>query len=190
MVAVKLIKTDLGKNFEKAIKDLNTKVGKVGWAEDSRYSGVNTSKFGPVKPMQVAQVAYWNEMGNPSENVPARPFIKPTIIEKLDSWRDIATRKARQVILGKATATDLMEALGQKAAGDITKTIKNLWSPALSPATIRARISKYTSDSELKESTRKRRKKQVKKFVSAGFYKPLIDTGLMISTLTNIVEDE
>lgn len=188
MVAVKLIKTDLGKNFEKAIKDLNTKVGKVGWNQTARYTNV-TSNIGPIRPVQVAQVAYWNEMGNPSHNVPARPFIKPTIIEKLDSWRNIATIKSRQVILGKSTATDLMETLGQKAAADITKTIENLWSPALSPSTIRARISKYTSDSDLKESTRKRRKKEVKRFVAIGLYKPLEDTGHMLDTLINVVED-
>ena len=161
----------------------------VGWFENSRYKDTETSKT-MIEGQPVAQVAFWQEFGVPSKNVPPRPFIRPTIAKKSNEWKLVAFNKSKLVLEGKITSDDLMELIGQKAAGDITKAIKELWAPALRPSTIKSRMRKYTSHPDLKESTKKKRKKEIQRFVSSGFYKPLIDTGLMISTLINKVENE
>lgn len=189
MVTVKVVKTDFCKNFEIALKTLGNKVGKVGWFENSRYKDTETSKT-MIEGQPVAQVAHWQEFGVASKNIPPRPFIRPTIANKSNEWKLIAFNKSKLVIEGKMSSDELMELIGQKAVGDISKTIKALWNPSLKPGTINARIRKYTSHPDLKESTRKKRKKEVQRFISSGFYKPLIDTGLMLSTLINKVENE
>lgn len=183
VLEVKRIPTQAKANLEKAIKSLQNKVAKVGWVEKKFYPYKASSM--PIQPTTVAEVAYLNEKG-----MYARPFMRPTITKQETNWRKICFNKSKQVINGKATAFDVMEAVGSKASGDISKTIKQIWSPPLKPSTIQARINRYSNDSDLKLSTRKRRKAQLKKFVPSGLYKPLIDTSLMFSTLTYAVEDE
>jgi hypothetical protein len=167
-------------NLDKALKDLEKKVAKVGWFKGARY---NDKKQTPV-----AYVAAIHEFGYPSKNIPARPFLRPTLSNKKQEWKELAFKLSKLVLKGQKTADEMMETIGLKAVGDITKTIKNIWSPALKPSTINNRIRKYSSDPQLKESTRKIRKKEVQRFVSAGLYKPLEDTGHMIATITNVVE--
>lgn len=182
MVAVKVVKTDLARTFEIALKTLDDKVGKVGWFEGARYEN--------DKRTPVAQVAAVHEGGYESKNIPPRPFMRPTIAKKGNEWKQEAFNKSKLIIEGKLNPYALMELIGQKAKEDISQTIINLWSPALSPNTIKARIAKYSSDPVLAESTRKKRKREVKKFVSSGLYKPLEDSGRMLATIQNTVEDE
>jgi hypothetical protein len=213
MVTVKIVKADLFKNLENAIKTLNKKSVKVGWIEGNKYpyksrnhellqrlKGIYAYHFLNIRYADVAyvaEVAATHEFGAPSKNIPARPFIRPTIKNKENEWRDIALKKSKSVVKGKFSAHDLMELIGQTAVGDIRKTIKTLWAPPLKASTINARIRKYTNDPELSESTRKRRESKLnnKKIpllaaLPEGLYKPLIETGLMLATLTHSVEDE
>ena len=182
MVTIKRVQSQEWKNFEIALKGLQRKVGKVGWFKGSKYDDENQTS--------VAQVAVSNEFGNPSRNVPARPFMRPTISKKENEWKKIAEDGSKQLIKGNVTVYDLMEIIGQKATGDIKKTISEIWTPALKESTIKSRIRKYTSSPDLSIKTRNKRSKQVKKFIPSAIYKPLIDTGLMFATLINTVEDE
>jgi hypothetical protein len=146
------------------LKDLEGKVGKVGWFEEQRYDDKNSTP--------VAYVATIQEYGYPPKNIPARPFMRPTIIEKQHEWKKIAEAGSRQVIQGKQTVGNVMEAIGLKASGDIKKAISKVTEPPLKPATIAARLAKRSNQSTLGLLT-----------------KPLIDTGYMLNSLTNVVED-
>lgn len=179
-IELKIVKSDMSKNLETALKNLNNKVAKVGWFEKSKYED-NTP---------VAQVAYSNEMGNPSHHVPARPFIKPTINRQENYWKQQAFLGAKKIIKGSGTVDDLLESIGQNAKSEIQKTISQIWSPPLSPSTIQQRIDRYSNDIGLSQSTRKSRQRKLKKFIPKSLYKPLIDTGLMLATIINTVEDE
>lgn len=155
--------TPAGKNLEVALKNLQGKVGKVGWFEKSKYED-GTS---------VAYVAAIQEYGYPNGNIPPRPFMRPTIAKKQQEWAKIAESGAKAVLAGKSQVGQVMEAIGLKAAGDIRKTISLITTPPLSPRTIEARRSRRADKKTIGSLT-----------------KPLIDTGIMFGTLTNTVEDE
>lgn len=156
-----------GKGLEKlavALKDLNKKVGKVGWFAGSKY---------PEPPnLPVAYVATIQEYGWASKNIPPRPFMRPTIAAKQGVWKSIAESESRKIIRGESTVTQALDLIGQKAAGNIRETIAALTNPPLSPITIQRRVDRKT-------------RKTI-----GSLDKPLIDTGLMYGTLTNTVEDE
>ena len=163
MVNVVRHKTNTGKQLKVALENLEGKVGKVGWFEKSKYEN----------DISVAYVATIQEYGYPPQNIPARPFMRPTIIQKQKEWKVIAESGAKAILKGTRTIDNVMEAIGLKAAGDIRKTISLIWSPPLSPLTIQARLRKRSN-----------------KKVVGNLTKPLIDTGIMFGTLTNTVEDE
>lgn len=165
---------DGARQLELALKGLQGKVGKVGWFKNARY---------PDPPnVQVAYVATIQEYGYPAGNIPPRPFVRPTMIAKQQEWTDIALKGAKAVLNGKSTVDKVMEALGLKAAGDIRKAISAVYSPALAESTILARLRKNKNTSKLKGRLSE---KQI-----GNLTKPLIDTGHMFVTLTNVVEDE
>ena len=161
----KRVKTAASHKLEVALKNLDGKVGKVGWFEKSKYDDEDSTP--------VAFVAAQNEYGNPNKNIPARPFMRPTIAEQQTTWSRITAQGAKQVLEGNQTIGDVLETLGLKAAGDIRKTISRITTPPLSPITIAARLARRSNKSTVGNLT-----------------KPLIDTGIMYQTLTNTVEDE
>ena len=165
MVTVKRIPGEGQKQLDFALKNLSGKVGKVGWFEKSRYDDKNRTP--------VAYVAAIHEYGYPPGNIPPRPFIRPTIMKQESIWRKVAETGSKQIIKGVATIDQVMQSIGLKASGDIKKTISRLITPPLSQKTIYARLH------------RKSNKKKV-----GLLTKPLIDTGVMLGTLTNIVENE
>jgi len=105
----------------------------------------------------VAYVAAIQEFGAPAVNIPARPFIQPTVKEKQETWTKIIESQLPKVALGKMTAFDVLDLVGISAAADIQTKISSIYSPPNSPATL-AR----------KNGT-----------------KPLVDTGLMLASVQN-----
>lgn len=162
---IERIKTSEAHTLDIALTQLaeSRKVGKVGWVNGSQY--IDGREY-------VAAVAAQNEFGNPSKHIPARPFMRPTIAKQQGEWKKLTEQGAKQILLGKQTAGDVLEAIGLKAAGDVRKTISQVYEPPLSPRTIAARLAK------------RKDKKTV-----GNLTKPLIDTGIMFATLTNVVED-
>lgn len=161
---VKRVVTPEGKRFKIALEDLEDKQGKVGWFEKSRYDD--------KKNTPVAFVAAQNEYGNPEKNIPARPFMRPTIFNQQKEWKRLADQSARKILKGEYTVSQALDRIGQQAVGDIKKTISQLWYPPLSPVTIALRLER--------KSDRK---------TIGNLDKPLIDTGVMYETIINIVED-
>jgi hypothetical protein len=167
-IEVKQSPANAWNKFDLIVTQLTGKVGKVGWIDNSRYPDEN-GKQGPL----VAYVATIQEFGYPAGNIPPRPTIRPAIATQQDKWRKIALKYSKLAIEGKGSVADIFEAVGAVAEGDIAKNIKLLTQPPLSPRTIAARLNRKTD------------KKTI-----GSLDKPLIDTGLMLATLTHTVEDE
>lgn len=147
------------------LKSIDSKVGKVGWLDGRTYEDGGPS---------VAAVAATQEYGFPPGNIPPRPFFGPTIAQHRDEWMSFAERGVRQVLKGKLDMSQLLDLLGQTAAGQVRETIASIWSPPLAPMTKAHRRAKYAKGGK----------------ESANLYKPLIDTGIMYQSLTSSVEDE
>jgi len=165
--------TEAGKHLLQALEvgqALNsTKVGKVGWFAGKYY----TDDQGRTTP--VAAIAAQNELGNPKLGIPPRPTIRPTIMKRREHWKETARKAALQILKGKSSDPNLiLESVGLVAEADIRTAYNEIEAPALSPRTIDARIQK--------------KKKGRRLF--AGVTKPLIESGIAMKTLTNIVEDE
>jgi len=160
---IKRVSSDIARKLEVAINGIEGLSGKVGWFEKSRYPEDQGGDF-------VAEIAAQNEYGNPSKNIPPRPFMRTTIIEKQNDWRAFAEKLAEKVLKDNLSPVTAMTFLAVQAENDVLKKIKSITSPPLAPATIAARLSRYKDKKTIGLLT-----------------KPLVDTGLMIATLTHEV---
>ena len=158
------------RNLELIIRDLDAhgKVVKTGWFKETKYPDE-----GKKRGISVAMAATMNEYGVPSKHIPPRPFMRTTYAEQRQAWLAMATAGARSIVAGKSTIDTVLNALGQEAQGDVHKKIASILEPPLSPRTIAARLAKRAN------------KKRV-----GLLTKPLIDTGLMLSSLSYRVENE
>jgi len=151
------------KILDRILKEVGNKVAKVGWFSSARYENGTP----------VAYVATIHEYGSTQKNIPPRPILRPTISKKQGDWRTLAEQLGESIIKGNESVDGALNKIGLKAAGDIRQTITEITTPALEESTIKARL-------------RKRKDKKTMGFLS----KPLIDTGIMLNTVTHVVEDE
>lgn len=170
------------KDLIQRIKDIDGAQTRVGWFESAVYEG--------GRP--VAAVAAGNELGIPSRSIPARPFMRPTVMDKQSAWANVAAGAAKQVMAGKITAHDAMDLIGLVAESDVAETIAGVMTPPLSPITIAARAyrkkGKQVTGKTIGEIAGKLKSGEGVD-VSGVSTKPLNDTGLMISTLTHVTEN-
>jgi hypothetical protein len=145
-----------------ALAGLNNKVGKVGWFPSARYEDGTP----------VAYIAAIHEFGYAAGGIKPRPFMRRTRNERLSAWKELCASGARGIVNGSQTTETVLEGLGMQAAGDIQKTISQIFDPQLKPATIKARMRRRSD-----------------KRTTGNLFKPLVDTGLMIGTITYTVED-
>lgn len=168
------------KGLNLALKSLEGVQGKVGWFESSKYPD-GTS---------VAYVATIQEHGVPERSIPARPFMRPTAQQQGNAWRDFAVSLSGKMVKGAVSAHDVMELLTIKAEGDIAKYIESVNAPALSDITLVLRKWKdegrTITGRTVGEAARALREGTVD--ISSVRAKPLDDSGLMIATLTSVVE--
>lgn len=182
----------------KALRDLDGLVAKAGWFKSSVYEN----------GMPVAQIAIVQEYGasinhpggtaysvgrdgakfvsNSSSGadslprtkahkitIPPRPFMRPTIANEQKNWLRLLADGAKAVLRGKRTAQQVMDVVSAKAAGDVAKTIAALHSPPLAKSTID-----------------KRRRQMADKKTIGSLDKPLVHSGLLLNSITNVVEKE
>lgn len=147
----------------KKAAEAERKVVRVGFHEHQHYPDGTP----------VAAVAAVHEYG--TATVPARPFMRPTLKDKGKEWGETMKAGLEGAVTGQGMSVDaVLEAVGMLAASDIQAGISAVTSPALKPATIKARNRKYKSKS--KDGN-----------VSA---KPLIDTGLMHASVSHVVTEK
>ena len=136
----------------------NTSLEKLSKAL-SQKRGVDVGIFASAKYTDgtpVAGVAVVHEFGSPKQNIPARPFLRPTIEEKQPEWADIFKLGIQSSLKGYTPIENVLDALGQKASGQVRTTVSSLTSPPL------------------KEATSERK----------GFDKPLVEHGIMSNAIS------
>lgn len=144
--------------LEKVPKEFKDLVAQVGIPSNPHYPETKNNPGGT----SVATVAAIHEFGAPASNIPARPFIRPTVKEQKDNWTKIVASRLPAVARGEMSAFDVLDLVGRQAAADIKETISKVNSPPLKPATIARK----------------------------GSAKPLIDTGYMLASVQNSVAPE
>jgi len=157
--------TEFGVKLEKALSDAagNRKFVSVGFHKDAKYDNGT----------QVATVAAVQEFGYPEKNIPARPFMRPTITKKMASWKSLMQTLAKKVIAGEITVDDALISIGARSAENFREAIKEIKTPPIAESTRRAR----------------ERKRNLKKgSLSETGAKPLVDSGIMIGAMTSKLE--
>lgn len=145
-----------------AIAEFGRMRGRVGWFESARYPD----------GMPVAYAAAINEFGWPKGNIPPRLGMRTTAAAKQPEWRATADRAAHGIVTGRLTPTQGMDMIGLKAAGDLRKHITEVTQPPLKVATVKARLAGRKQG----------------RVVSITIAKPLVRTGHMLTTLTNVTD--
>lgn len=144
---------DLVKNLKK----LDGMTAEIGWQANATYEDGTP----------VAAVARWTNNGNSRLGSSPRHFMEKTIKANTAEWSRIAGLGVKAVAVGTRTPHQVMDALGQLAAGEV-----------------RATISSYPSypdnDPVLKARKRKGR----------NTTHELVDTGLMVTSCTSVVKGD
>lgn len=148
--------------LRQSIKTLNASEGKVGWFESAKYEGGEP----------VAGVAYVQEYGSPKMGVPPRLGLRNVAADKQKEWAHTAENISRAAARGQIAPENVMTAVCLAAEGDARKQIATVTSPPLKPATVAAR---------------RRRLADGGAGARASIEKPLVDTGIMLNTLTSQV---
>lgn len=164
-----------------ALKQLKGIETKVGWFPSARYE----------TGTPVAYVAAIQEFGHGP--IPPRPFFRPTVLNEQAAWREYAAQGAKAVLNGTISAVAVMDALGERAQEDVKQTINQITSPPLSPITLELRAMKHKNPA-LKvggrivgEAAAKVRQPGYQ-LASGTPDKPLVDSKLLITTLTHTTE--
>lgn len=176
--------TSSGKAFDKinvALRQLDGIETKVGWFPSAKYENGTP----------VAYVASIQEFG--AGPIPPRPFFRTTVAKEQAAWKEYAAKGAKAVLKGTASAHDVMDAIGERAQEDVKETINHITSPPLSPVTLELRAMKHKNPA-LKITGALVGQAAAKVYqpgcqlASGTPDKPLIDTKLLISTLTHTTE--
>ena len=142
-----------------AVDALASKRVSAGWFDSAKYTDGTP----------VAYVAAIQEFGYPQGGIPARPFIRPTVASKTTEWTKLIERGGSQVMRGTMTVDQMLGQFGMLVAGQIGEAIKAVSDPPLADSTVRARERRRASPGVSR--------------------KPLVDTGLMIQSVSSRVED-
>ena len=118
--------------LEQLIKELETKVVKVGYFEHSTYPDGTP----------IAYVAAIQEMGYVKGGIPARPTLHPAMEAGTPNYKNGVARAFRNAMAGADLVTGL-NAIGEVAAGDVKQAISSLTSPSLNQSTVDARRRRH-----------------------------------------------
>lgn len=169
--------------FENMIRVIDGRKARVGWFESAQYpSGT-----------PVAYVAAIQEFGSAAQGIPPRPFMRPTVDARRVAWAALVARGARAALKGDAEPLTVLSLLGEQAAGDVKRTITKVTVPPLSPVTLVLRQWRKggipISGKSVGLAAALINEGVINPFsVTATGAKPLVETGLMLRTLTSVVE--
>ena len=135
-----------------------------------------------------AELAYIHSNGSPIRNIPARPFLEPSI-QQPDTKEKIQKefkQAINEVLQGnKDNIEKHLQRAGIIASGAAKNWFtnpENNWSP-LAQSTLKAKIRKF----------KKNHKTKYKKLISEGLepeFTPLIDTGELRKSITYVIRDK
>ena len=137
---------------------------RVGWFPSARYEG----------GQPVAGVAMVQEYGSAARSIPPRAFMRPTVDDKRAEWAQTTANLTRAAAQGKIAPTNVLTGLALAAEGHVRATITKISDPPLKDSTVAARKRRLASGGA----------KANPKTVA----KPLVDTGILLNTLTSEIE--
>lgn len=147
-------------------KSANNKVVKVGIIENQHYDNETP----------VAYVASVHEYGCEEKNIKPRPFFRPTIGTKRKDWSETLRIQLKNGL----SIAQALDSVGYDASGDVVKTISEIHTPPLALST---KIARNRKAHRPYANGRKRRPKSIS-------IKPLIDTGLLIESISHQIVDK
>ena len=153
--------------LRQAAKALDGAQSKVGWFPSAVYEG----------GQPVAGIAAVHEFGSPARGILPRLGMRATATEKREEWKHTVEQISRAVAQGKIEPGRVMEAVAMAAGGHVAATISKVTDPALKDATVAARKRRLADKG--KSVTGKKGGAGV-----AGIAKPLVDTGILLDTLS------
>lgn len=109
----------------------------------------------------LASIALIHEFGSIARNIPARPFLRPTLRGNINKYSRILQQKATAILLGRISLHQALSLVGQAAQTDVQKY-----------------IVEHANFAPLKPSTIKRK----------GSSRPLVDTGQLRQSIRYRIE--
>jgi hypothetical protein len=132
-------------------------------------AGTDKRDDDPPTEMTNSTLAYIHENGSPAQNIPARPFIHPGIMDSKDKWLNYMTQAGKAAMEGNTSVMNkALNAAGMTALLAVKLRITSHIPPPLAPRTVAAR---------------KRKHKYHKGKVTADDLTPLIDTSQLMNSL-------
>lgn len=163
-------KPGAAKAFKQAEKALDKAAVRVGWFAAAVYD----------KGQPVAGIAYVHEFGSPAQGIPPRLGLRNTAEEKREEWKKTAAQISKAALQGKADPSKVMESIAAVAEGAVRASITKIVSPPLKQSTIDARKRRLADKG--------RSVKGAKGGAGiAGISKPLVDTGVLLNSLSSEV---
>lgn len=168
--------------LKESIRQLHKKQARVGFFSTSTYPDGTP----------VAYVATIQEFGTdktPIGPIPARPFFRPAMTDNKEEWADIMRQGAAAVLNGKITTHRMLMQFGQSAAGAVKESIASVQSPPLSQLTLEIRQLKKKGKTITGSVVRGAARDLAENGPTASGVssKPLVDSGYMISQVSNDV---
>lgn len=153
------------KYFNK-IKHPNDKGVNVGWFEDQKYAG----------DLPIAQVAVWNEFGTKA-GIPARPFMRTARMNNEKKWIETLKTLVQRALDEDKPIDTALKKFGEIVKGDIQETIIS---------------GGFKPNSYITVNGGWIRHKNGKPFYVQGKGKntPLVDTGIMVSSIQSRIDGE
>jgi hypothetical protein len=134
---------------------------KVGFPSEGkvRKGTQKGSSHEPKETMiELAQLAAIHEFGAPSQNIPSRPFVRPTYDESLNKLEKMAYKELIDITIGRSNVKRSLGRMGEFLAGEMKSKIKEGDFVPLKPLTIARKNSS----------------------------KPLIDIAQMLQSITHV----
>jgi hypothetical protein len=139
----------------------------------------------PASKITNAGIALVMEFGDPSKNIPARPFLVPAVVGMKDSLPDMFRTVAQKVLTGGAGAVQSgFTIIGQRVADAVKKKITDGPFQELSIRTIEARARRGRKGAQ---AYLKGVKAGTATTPSAAGVKPLIDTGQLRRAINFVI---
>lgn len=180
MIKIKREKGPAWDRLEKAQKDLDKIVGRVGYFSSAKYEN----------GLPVATVAAIQEEGYPQHNIPKRATMRPAINKNQNAWAELFRSGAKAIVAGNETAKSVMEKVASRAAADVRTEIASLYDPPLKQSTILNRMRKAGLSKARRKRFRAGQLNQSDVKAIGNLTKPLVDTRTMINSVTYEVVEE
>lgn len=115
----------------KALKKLEELQAKFPKGKRTVSVGVPKDANNYLDGTSVLMVAIVHEFGNDDIGVPERSFIRTTIFENREEYKDFIRKLSKKMVAGKMDTPQALGLLGLKVSSDIKEKIRTLDSPPL-----------------------------------------------------------